>query len=148
MKVILLNDVKGLGTKDSVVNVSDGYARNYLLPKGLAAEATNENMNILKNKQKAEKAKKDKEIKEAQELKDKLLKINIIITTRTGESGKLFGAISNKDIAEYLKKEHNIDIDRKKISLDEPIKSTGVFTATIKLYPEISANVNVTVKGE
>jgi len=148
MKVILQQDVKGLGVKYSVVEVSDGYARNFLLPKGLAVEASPGNMNILKSKQKAEQARKERELQEAKALKERLSNIKIILTAKAGEGGKLFGAISNKDIADYLKKEHNIDIDKKKIQLEEPIKTTGTFTATIKLYPEVSANVNVTVKGE
>lgn len=148
MKVILKQDVKKLGKKDQMVEVSDGYARNFLLPKGLAVEASNENLNIMKNKLDAEKNRKEKEFSNAKELQKKLSEINVVIQAKSGESGKLFGAISNKDIAEHLKNVHKIDIDKKKIVLDEPIKSIGTFNVDIKLYPEVSAKITVTVKGE
>jgi large subunit ribosomal protein L9 len=148
MKVILKQDVKSLGKKDSMVEVSDGYARNFLFPKGLAIEASNSNINVMKTKKDAENLKKEKELSNAKELQKKLTELNIVLQAKTGESGKLFGAISNKDISDNLKSVHKIDIDKKKIVLDEPIKAIGTFSVVIKLYPEVSAKVNVTVKGE
>ncbi|MFO7296507.1 MAG: 50S ribosomal protein L9, partial [Clostridia bacterium] len=124
MKVILLQDVKGQGKQGDVVNVSDGYARNYLFPKKLAIEATEQNLKALKEKKQAEIRRKEQELSEAQKLANALSGLTVVIKARSGSEGKLFGSVTNKEIADELKKQHGMDIDRKKIVLPEPIKST------------------------
>ena len=148
MKVILKQDVKGLGKKEEIVNVSDGYARKFLLPKGLAVEATEANLNIMKTKKEAEKTKKEKELLAAKALAEKLKDITVVIRTKAGENGKLFGSITSKDISEKLKSDFNIDIDKKKINLQEPIKSLGVSEVEVKVYPEISTKMTVKIEQE
>jgi len=146
MKVILLKDVKGTGVKGNVVNVSDGYARNFLFPKGLAIEATKANLSELKNKEKAQQKRIEQEKQEARELAKKISDITLVIKAKSGENGKLFGSVTNKEIAEELKKQHNIIIDRKKIVLNEPIKQLGQMDLEVKLYPEISGKLTVKVE--
>ncbi|NLP13143.1 MAG: 50S ribosomal protein L9 [Clostridium sp.] len=146
MKVILKEDVKGLGSKESLVNVSDGYARNYLIPRGLAVEATSVNMNIMKTKKEAEKTKKDRELAQAKELAGKLQKIEVVIKVKAGENGKLFGSITGKDIADYLKKNHKFDIDKKKIALSDSIKALGTYEAEVKLYAGVSTKLTVKIE--
>ncbi len=148
MKVILKQDVKGLGKKDSMVEASDGYARNYLLPKGLAIEASSSNVNIMNTKKEAEKHKKDKELANAKELAKKIKEITLEIKTKSGENGKLFGSITNKDIADKLKSAHGIDIDKKKVSLPDAIKTLGTYNVEIKLYPEVSSSMTVKIVQE
>ncbi|HOQ37956.1 MAG TPA: 50S ribosomal protein L9 [Acetivibrio sp.] len=146
MKVILKEDVKGLGTKESLVNVSDGYARNYLIPKGLAVEATSANMNVMKSKKEAEKAKKDRELAQAKELAEKLKDVVVVIKAKAGENGKLFGSITGKDISDYLKKNHKFDIDKKKIALPDSIKALGTYEAEVKLYSGVSTKLTVKIE--
>ena len=146
MKVILLKDVKGTGVKGNVVNVSDGYARNFLFPKGLAIEATKANLSELKNKEKAQQKRIEQEKQEARELAKKISDITLVIKAKSGENGKLFGSVTNKEIAQELKKQHNITIDRKKIVLNEPIKQLGQMDLEVKLYPEISGKLTVKVE--
>ena len=146
MKVILLKDVKGTGVKGDVVNVNDGYARNFLFPKGLAVEATKANLNELKNKEKAQQRRIEQEKQEARELAKKISDITLVIKAKSGENGKLFGSVTNKEIAQELKKQHNITIDRKKIVLNEPIKQLGQMDLEVKLYPEISGKLTVKVE--
>lgn len=148
MKVILKEDVKGLGKKESMVEVSDGYARNFLLPRGLAVEANSSNMNVMKSKQEAEKAKKAKELAEARALAEKLKGITLVIRTKAGENGKLFGSITNKDISDKLKADFKLDVDKKKISLHDAIKSLGTTEVEVKLYPEVSAKLAVKIEQE
>lgn len=148
MKVILKQDVKGLGKTEDLVNVSDGYARNFLFPRGLAAEASASNINIMNTKKEAEKSKKDRELAKARELADKLKKIAVVIKTKSGENGKLFGSITSKDITDKLKKDFNLDIDKKKLVLAEPFKSLGTFSVEVKLYPEVSAVLAVKIEHE
>ncbi|HEX2945669.1 MAG TPA: 50S ribosomal protein L9 [Clostridia bacterium] len=148
MKVILKQDVKGLGKKEDLVNVSDGYARNFLFPRGLAAEASASNINIMNTKKEAEKSKKDRELAKAKELADKLKEIAVTIKTKSGENGKLFGSITSKDISDKLKKDFNLDIDKKKLVLPEPFKSLGSFSVEVKLYPEVSAALTVKIEHE
>jgi len=136
MKVILKEDVKGLGKKESLVEVSDGYARNFLIPKGLAVEATAANINIMQTKKEAEKNRKERELAQAKELAEKLKGIVVTLKAKAGENGKLFGSMTSKDVSDYLKKQHNLDIDKKKISLPESMKSLGTYEAEVKLYPE------------
>ena len=146
MKVILLKDIKGSGSKGDVINVSDGYARNYLFPRGLAIEATKANLNELKTKEKAEEKRKEQAAQEAREIADKLSDITLVIKAKSGENGKLFGSVTNKEIAQELKKQHKISIDRKKIVLDEPIKQLCEMEVDVKLYPEISGKLKIRVE--
>ena len=141
MKVILLEDVKGLGKKGDLVNSKTGYARNFLFPKELAIEATEEEM-----KDKEAKMKKDKE--EALKLKNELEKITVELKGKGGEGGRLFGSITSKDIAEALKKQHKLDIDKKKIELKENIKTSGIISVEVRVYPEITASLKVNVTIE
>jgi len=145
MIVILNSDVKGTGKAGEVVKVSDGYARNLLIPKGLATEATDGNIRTLnkaKEKQ-AEKAAAEKAAAEA--LAEKIGKLTVEIKTKSGEGGRLFGSITSKDISEALEKQHKLKIDKKKILLDSPIKQMGNFDIGIKLYYEIVATLKVKV---
>ncbi|SHI10911.1 LSU ribosomal protein L9P [Clostridium collagenovorans DSM 3089] len=147
MKVILLKDVKGKGKKGQVVNVSDGYATNFLFPRGLAEEANNNNMNILNRKNEIERKKKLEEIEEAQKLAEDLKDKEIKIIAKAGENGKLFGAITNKDIALEIKKKFNLDIDKKKVVMDT-IKLAGAYDAELKLYAEISTRIRIVVVAQ
>jgi len=148
MQVILQQDVKKMGKKGDVIEVKEGYGRNYLIPQGLAIEATNENLNIVKsqNKRKIEKA--DREKQAALEMAAKLKGIALELKGKAGENGKLFGAITAKDIAEALEKEHKLKIDKKKIVLEENIKALGEYTLKVKLYPEMSADLNLKIISE
>lgn len=146
MKVVLLKDVKDLGQKDTLVTVSDGYARNYLFPRGLAAEASTGKLNELSDKKSSLDNKKALELAKAKELAEKIGKAEVLIKTKIGENGKLFGSITNKEIGEQLKAQHNIVIDRKKISMDT-IKSAGTFVVDVKIYTDVIAKLNVKVVG-
>lgn len=147
MKVILKKDVKSLGKKGQVCEVSDGYARNFLFPRELAVEATTGNLNDLASKKANEQRKKEKEKQEAQELAAKLNSITLEVITKTGEGGRLFGSVTNKEIAEALKAKYKIGIDKRKIELKEPIKALGTFNVQVKLHPEVSAQFQVQVKA-
>jgi len=148
VKVILKQDVKGLGRTEDMVNVSDGYARNFLFPRGLAAEANASNINVMKTKKEAEKTKKDRELAQAKELALKVKDIVVVIKSKSGENGKLFGSITSKDISDKLKTDFNLDIDKKKIVLPDPIKSLGMTEVEVKLYPEVSSKINVKIIHE
>jgi len=148
MKVILKSDIKGVGKKDQVINASDGYARNYLFPKNLAVPADKENMTKLNTKQKANEYKKSVELEEAKKLSEKISKLNLIIKIKAGENGKIFGSVTAKEISEYLKNTHKIDIDKKKIELKEPIKSLGSFNVSIKLYENVITKLKVDIIAE
>jgi large subunit ribosomal protein L9 len=148
MKVILKQDVKSLGTKESMVNVSDGYARNFLIPKGLAVEVNPSNINIMNTKKESIKIKKDKELAAAKTLSDKISEVTVILKAKSGDNGKLFGSITSKDIANQLKTKYDLDIDKKKIALSETIKETGDFKVEIKLYPTVVASLKVRIMGE
>ena len=147
MKVILKADIKGVGKKDEVINASDGYARNYLLPRNLAVEANSENMSKLKAKQESNAFKKSKEKEAAIELAQKLERILLKVQVRTGENGKIFGGVSSKEIAENLNKDYKYVVDKKKIELKEPIKELGTRTVDIKLYEGVIAHLKVDVTG-
>ncbi len=148
MKVILLKDIKGSGKKFDVKDVSDGYALNYLFPKKLAIEANKANLEKLKARNDAEKYKKEQEIKSCIELAKKLDGKKIIFSAKAGETGKLFGAITSKEITDEIFKQLNINVDKKKIVLDEPIKSIGTKIIIIKLCPEVSAKIYLEVKNK
>lgn len=145
MLVILNKDVKGTGKKGEIVKVSDGYARNMLLPKGYAIEATDGNVKSLKREKAAEAQKKAEDKAAAQELAAQLEKSQITIKTKAGEGGKLFGSITSKDIADEAKKQLGITLDKKKIQLSNPIKSMGRFEVEIKLYTEVTGKLVVEV---
>lgn len=145
MIVILIKDVKGTGKAGEVVNVSDGYARNFLLPRGLAEKGTEGNIRSLEKAKALQEEKANKEKEEAQALADKIAKVEVSIVSKGGEGGRLFGSVTSNDIAEALKKQHNIEIDKKKMILDSPIKETGNFKVNIKLYYEVIGTLNVKV---
>lgn len=147
MIVILLKDVKGLGKTGDVVKVSDGYARNMLIPKGAATEATEGNVRNLEKQKAIQVENKKKELAEANALADRIKELTVVITTKSGEGGKLFGSITSKDIADALASQHKIDIDKRKFILENPIKHIGTFTVDIKIYPEVTAKLNVTVSA-
>lgn len=148
MKVILLDDVKGLGKKGDLVNAKDGYARNFLFPKNLAIEATEGNLKALKEKKKSEAIKKEEEYKKALELKKKLDESTVEIKGKAGDGGRLFGSITSKDIAEALQKQYKVKIDKRKIVLDENIKTIGTTIVDVKIYPEVVAKLRVKVVEE
>lgn len=147
MKVILQADVKGHGKKGQLVNVSDGYARNFLLPKNLAVEANNANLNVMKTKDAAQKHKIELEIAAAKELASKLEGKTVKISAKGGAQGKLYGAVTTKEIAEVIKKQLSLEVDKKKIVCDD-IKALSTVEAVAKIYPEITAKFFVTVVEE
>ncbi|HZK00392.1 MAG TPA: 50S ribosomal protein L9 [Tissierellaceae bacterium] len=148
MKVILLEDVKGLGKKGDLVNSKTGYARNFLFPKELAIEATPANMKKWEEEMKEKETKMQKEKEQALELKTKLERTTVELKGKGGEGGRLFGSITSKDIAEALKKQYKISIDKKKIELKENIKTSGITDIEVRVYPEITANLKVNVTIE
>jgi len=146
MKVILLEDVKSLGKKGDTVNVSDGYARNMLFPKKLGVEATAKNLNDLKL-QKANQAKVAQEqLDSAKAFAEVIASKEVVISIKVGEGGKAFGSVSSKEIAEAAKKQHDLDIDKKKIQLASPIRALGTTEVPVKLHPKVTAGLKVTVK--
>ncbi len=145
MKVILLQDIKGTGKKGDVINASEGHARNFLLPKGLAVEATANNINAKQNKDRKEEEEKQRILDEAKEMKAKIDEIELNIEAKLGSNGKLFGTITSKEIHEELLKQHKIDIDKKKITMKNPIKAIGTFGVDIKLHQKVSADLTVKV---
>lgn len=146
MKVILLEEVKTLGKKGQIVDVNDGYARNFILKKKLGLEATSTNLNNLKL-QKANDEKIAKEILEkAKEFGEELAKLTVVVKMKAGEGGRVFGSVSSKEIAEEAKKQFGVEIDKKKIVMEEPIKSFGAFELPVKLHPEVTAKLRVKVE--
>ncbi len=147
MKVILKEDVKTLGKKGKVCEVSDGYARNFLIPRGLAAEATQGNVQDLAHRQKQEEIRKQKEKDVALDLAKEIENMDVVLKVKVGEKGRLFGSVTNKEIAEVLEREYKLKIDKRKIELKEPIKAIGEHELTVKLHPEVSGNLKVKVEG-
>ena len=145
MKVLLLADVKGQGKKDQIVEVSDGYARNFLFPKKLAVVADAKVMSETKSKEEAKQFRLKEEKAAAKALADKLGTLAVRITASSGGDGRLYGSITSKDIAEKRKEQYNIEIDKRKLVLSENIKSYGTYDVEVKVYPEISAKLKVTV---
>lgn len=145
MKVILLEDIKGVGKKDEVIQASDGYARNFLFPKKLAVEANNENMSKLKAKQNAKQYQKGQEKAQAEELAKKLKEISLKIAVKSGENGKIFGSITSKEIADQLKEQYKIEVDKKKIDLKEPMKTLGSFLVSIRLFEGVIGPLKVQI---
>ncbi|WMJ85663.1 50S ribosomal protein L9 [Anaerocolumna sp. MB42-C2] len=148
MQVILLQDVKALGKKGELVNVSDGYARNFILPKKLGLEANAKNLNDLKLQKAAEDKKQKELLEEAQALGKNLETKTLEVKIKAGEGGRTFGSISSKEIAAALKAQYSIDIDKKKLHLPEPIKTIGIHTVPVKLHPQVTAELKVKVSEQ
>ena len=147
MKVILKQDIKGVGKKDQIINAADGYARNFLFPRGLAVPADTGNLNNLAAKNKAEAAKKERNLENSKKLAEELKNKVLTIQVKAGSNGKLFGGVTSKEISEALKNQLNVDIDKKKVVLNEVIKQEGVFTVDLKLQEGVNAKVKVHVKA-
>lgn len=148
MKLILTQDVKGQGKKDQIIEVSDGYARNFLIPRGLAIPADAKSMNEVKNREDSRLHKIETEKAAAKETAAKLEKVTVNIVGQAGSDGRLYGSVTAKDIAEALEKQHGIVIDKRKLSLPEPIKAFGTYNTEVKLYTEITGKVKVTVSDK
>lgn len=146
MKVILLQDVKALGKKGEVVNVNDGYARNFILPKELGVEANGKNLNDLKLQKNNEAKVAQEHLDAAKKLAEELKAGKVVLTMKVGEGGRTFGSVSSKEIAEAVKEQMHLDIDKKKIQLKEQIKTLGTHIVSVKLHPEVTAELNVSVK--
>lgn len=147
MKVVLLQDVKSVGKKGELVTVSDGYARNFLFPKNIAKEANAQALNELKNAEQSKKFKTDTAIAEANKAKAELEGAVFVMNAKAGSSGKLFGSITAKEVAQEIKKQKGIDVDKRKITLSSDIKTTGEYDVEVKLYTSITAKVKVEVKA-
>ena len=145
MQVILLQDIKGVGKKDEIINANDGYARNYLLPKKLGVEANKENLSKLKAKNESKAYKKSVEKEEAQKIAERLKGILLKIPVKSGENGKIFGSITSKEIADNLKEQYGIDVDKKKIDLKEPIKTIESASINIKLFEGVVGTLKVQI---
>lgn len=145
MKVVLNENVKGLGKKLDIVNVSEGYARNFLFPKKLAVAADNKSVSEATTKKEAIQFKKDTDRENAQNIKGEIEKVIVSFKLKTAENGKLFGSVTSKEISEELKKTSGIEVDKKKIILEDAVKSTGTYTAKVKLYEGVIANLKVKV---
>ena len=144
MKVILLKDIKGTGKKDQIIEASDGFARNYLVPRKLAVEASASNLTAIENAKSAQSHRKEVERQEAQELAKKMGDMVVEIAVRAGENGRLYGKVTNQEVADALKAKYGMDIDKRKITVDA-VKNVGETEAVIKLYPEISAKIKLNI---
>ena len=145
MKVILKQDIKGVGKKDQIINANDGYARNYLFPKDLAVLADKGNIANLEMKKASKEHKKELEKLEAKKVAEKIDKILLKLPVKSGENGKIFGSVTSKEIAQNLEEQYKIKVDKKKIALSEPIKVLGMFNIDIKLYDDVKAKLKVNV---
>ncbi|KAB2953864.1 50S ribosomal protein L9 [Heliorestis acidaminivorans] len=148
MKVILLEDVKKLGKKGDVLEVKEGYGRNFLISRGLAVEANKGNMNNLERQKANEEKRKEQELQAAKDLGQKLKGITVKIKAKSGEGGRLFGAVTNKEIAEILEKDKRIKIDKRKLELKQPIKALGLYTINVKIHPAVAEELKVEVVSE
>ena len=146
MKVILLQDVKGVGKAGTVAKVSDGYARNLLIPKGFVKEATPANMRELEKIKAANAARRAEDLESAKELEERISKLEVNIKSKGGEGGRLFGSVTSKDISDALREQHDIEIEKKKFVMEAPIKQTGDHTVEIKLFTDITATLRVIVE--
>ena len=145
MKVILTQDIKGVGKKDEIINANDGYARNFLLPRKMAVEANSQNMSLLQGRKDSANFKKEQEKEHALILQEKLSKIMLKVKVKAGGNGKIFGSITSKEIATELKNQYSIEIDKKKILLKDSIKELGVFNIEIKLYEGIIGKLKIDI---
>ena len=145
MKLILLEDVKSVGKKGDLINASEGYAKNFLLPRKLAVEATKSNLNDYELKQKAEAKRRQEELDKAREIAKALEDKVVTIRVKTGGNGKLFGSVTNKEVAEAIVEQTKLDIDKKKVSIGDPIKMVGERTAVVKLHPKVTAEVSIKI---
>lgn len=146
MKVILQQEVKKVGKKGDIIEVSEGYARNYLLPQKLAIPATNANVNTAQQQKEAEQRKVQRALDEAKVMASQLSKVEVTLPVKLGEGGRMFGSITVKDIADALQAQKGLELDKRKIELKEVIKSPGTFPVTVKIHPEVSAQIQVHVK--
>lgn len=146
MKVILLENVKSLGKKGDIVNASDGYARNMLFPKKLAVQATESNLKNLAAKKRGEEKAAAKALEEARELKEKIEKQEVTVSIKVGTSGRAFGSVSSKELAEAVKDQLGLEIDKKKLVLEAPIRELGETTVDLKIHPKVTAHLRVQVK--
>ena len=146
MKVILTQDVRGQGKRGQMIEVSEGYARNFLLPRMLAQEATADNINTMRMNDKATQERQAKERAEALELRNRMKDMTVVVTAKGGGAGRLFGSVTNTEVSEALAKQAGVQLDKRKIVLDEPIKSVGVYTVKCKLGYEINAELKIEVK--
>ena len=146
MKVILTQDVRGKGKRGQMIEVSDGYARNFLLPKKLAQEANADNINTMRMNDKATQERQAKERAEALELRNRMKDMTVVVTAKGGGAGRLFGSVTNTEVSEALAKQAGIQLDKRKIVLDEPIKSVGIYTVKCKLGYEVNAELKIEVK--
>lgn len=147
MKVILLSDVKNLGKKGSVVEVAEGYGRNYLLPHGLAAEASPGNIRQLEDEKGREQRKAAALLREARRVADILSQLELVLPVRAGEGGKLFGSVTSKDIAEAIGRTARLEVDKRKIELKEHIKALGEYKVTVRLHPEVNVDLKLNIVG-
>lgn len=148
MDVILQKDVKNLGSKGDVVKVAEGYGRNYLIPRGLAIEATDKNMAELKMKKKQQKKREERELQEAQNIARKIDDKRLVLKVKAGEKGRLFGSITTKDIAEKIQSDYGVELDKRKIELAQPIRPLGNYRVEIKIHPGVIATLNVVVEKQ
>lgn len=148
MQVILLEDVKSLGKKGDVVKVNDGYARNFVIPKKLGVEATQKNLNELKNQQKRDSIIAQQQLDEAKAFGEKISKETVQVTMKAGEGGRVFGSVSTKEIVTAAKQQFGFDIDKKKLQLSDPIKAFGMYEIPVKLHPQVTATLKVSVKEQ
>jgi large subunit ribosomal protein L9 len=148
MQVILLEDVKTLGKKGDIVKVSDGYAKNFVLPKKLGVEATQKNLNELKNQQKRDSIVAQQQLDEAKAFGERISKETIQLTMKAGEGGRVFGSISSKEIVTAAKEQFGFELDKKKLQMPEPIKSFGTYKIPVKLHPQVTSTIKVSVKEQ
>ncbi|AET70974.1 ribosomal protein L9 [Desulfosporosinus orientis DSM 765] len=147
MKIILQADVKGTGKKGQILEVADGFARNFLFPKKLAIEATTGNIQDISHKKAQEDRRKAKEKEDAIQLGNKISAIQVEVMTKTGEGSRLFGSVTSKEIAEALKKQHGFDVDKRKLDIKEPIKALGSYEVPLKIHPEVTVKLKVVVSA-
>ncbi len=148
MRVIFLKDVKGKGKKGEIKNVADGYAHNFLLKQGLAVEATGGNMKTLENQKNKEAQLAQEELENAKKLKESLEKLTVELQAKSGDGGRIFGSITSKQIADAMQKQHKVKLDKRKIDLENPIRSLGYTKVPVKLHHEVTATLNVHVKEQ
>jgi len=148
MKVILIQEVKSLGKKGDVVQVAEGYARNFLFPRHLAMEANKGNMAMLEHEHSLEQARKDRELQKARETAKILQEGTVTLTAKSGEGGRLFGSVTNKEVAEEISRHFGVEVDKRKVELAEPIKTLGAFEAILRLHPQVQVKVKIQVAAQ